>query len=550
MTDSWNYRSEAPERPNSGVTQVRRDSTGVVHLDDVMGGGLPRGSLVLVMGLPGSGKTTLASQIAFSAAREGRSALILTALSETTNKLVDHLSAFSFFNPEFIGGPVQFLSLQSSLAGGLEKTSEVIIAEARRIHASLVMLDGFRGMSSVSSNAQAAREFLYSIGATLSTLGTTTIVTSETDPRDPTFFPETTTSDVILGLHYTLRGVRQYRGIEVIKARSTSPLPGLHALTLGADGAIVYPQFEERVATDLLGADAQTQGAAQLGLAAEGMVLHAIPIERAAFGLTELDRMLAGGIPRATSAVLAGSLGTGKTLLALYFALAGARAGERVVFLGFRESRMQLLQAAAPFDISQAIEHEMGPNGHITFIETPPIKVNADILADRLLRILDETGAQRLIIDSIAELERAILRSSDPDRLEDYLAALLLALRARNITSLLIKETDRSVAASLDFSADALSILAESVILLQQVAFDAKMHRILSILKLRFSAHDENLREFHITAPSGLEVMLALHSEADVLEGITLRQEDQASEARRSHRRGRRGNAAENSTDA
>jgi circadian clock protein KaiC len=73
-----------------------RDRTGVLALDVILGGGLPRGSLVLIMGLPGSGKTTLASQIGFTAAAEGKTTLILTALSESTNKLIHHLSAFHF----------------------------------------------------------------------------------------------------------------------------------------------------------------------------------------------------------------------------------------------------------------------------------------------------------------------------------------------------------------------------------------------------------------------------------------------------------------------
>src|SRR5690348_16784862 len=231
------------------LTADKWDRTGVRDLDDILGGGLPRGSLVLIMGLPGSGKTTIASQIAFTAARSGKRVLILTALSEPTNKLIAHLGAFSFFDPALVGGPIQFLSLQGSLSAGLEAASTTILTEARRMRADLVLLDGFRGMRSVDAEPQAAREFLYSLGTTLGALGCTTLVTSETDPRDPTFFPETTTADVILGLHYQLLGVRQYRGIEVIKARSAAPLPGLHALTLGVDGASVYPQLEERIAS-------------------------------------------------------------------------------------------------------------------------------------------------------------------------------------------------------------------------------------------------------------------------------------------------------------
>jgi circadian clock protein KaiC len=136
------------------------EPTGVPSLDTIMGGGLPRGSMAVVLGVPGSGKMTLASQIAFTAAHAGKTALILTALSESTTMLISHLSTFSFFPRRLIGGPVQFLrqflSLQSVLPQGLSATSDLFIAEARRVKANLVLLDGFRGMRSVDADPQAA----------------------------------------------------------------------------------------------------------------------------------------------------------------------------------------------------------------------------------------------------------------------------------------------------------------------------------------------------------------------------------------------------------
>lgn len=512
--------SEMPKRaiiPNDHTQRNGNAATGVPHLDEILGGGLPEGSLVLIVGLPGSGKTTLASQIALHAARTGKTALILTALSESTNKLIAHLRAFSFFDSNLIGGPVQFLSLQGVLSQGLQVTSEAIVAEARRVKADIVLLDGFRGMRSVDADPQSAREFLYTVGTTLSALGAMTLITSETDPRDPTFYPESTTADVIIGLYYQLRGVRHFRGIEVIKARAAAPLPGLHALTLGSDGASVYPQFEERVAADVMGNDAQTQGAAAGGA-------HAVPSsssQRARFDIPELDTMLRGGIPSGSCTLLAGSLGTGKTLLAAYFALAGIRAGERVVFLGFRESYDQFIQATSAFNMGPELTAAMRPGGGLTFLETPPIKLNADILADRLLSELDGTGAKRLIIDSIAEVEQAILRSIDPGRLNDYIAALLSAVRSRGITTLFTRETDKALTTQLDISSDALSILSENVILLQQIPFDGTLHRIASVLKLRFSDYDSSLREFHISAPSGLEILPTSEHTAAALADIT-----------------------------
>jgi circadian clock protein KaiC len=190
------------------------------------------------------------------------------------------------------------------------------------------------------------------------------------------------------------------------------------------------------------------------------------------------------------------------------------------------------MQAASSFTFGADFARAVEPGGGLTILDIPPIKLNPDILGDRLLNELDHTGAQRLIIDSIAELERVLLRSGDSGRLEDYLAALLLALRMRRVTALMLKETDKAVAPTLDFSADVLSVLAENVLLLQQVPYQGQLHRILSILKLRFSDHDPSLREFEIKAPQGIRMLGRAESAMGVLKGIAQRQEQRATSGR------------------
>ncbi len=236
---------------------------------------------------------------------------------------------------------------------------------------------------------------------------------------------------------------------------------------------------------------------------------------RVGFDLAELDLMLRGGLTRGTRALLVGRIGTGKSLLGLNFALAGIRRGEKTLFVGFRESPNELVRKVEPFALGAEFREAVG-SGALTLLRLAPVELDPDRLTARILALLDRTGAQRLVVDSVTEVERAVTEQ-DPGRLSGYLAALVEALRARNVTSLFIKESRQISPSNVDFADDPLAVLAENVLLSRQVEQRTRQHRILSVLKMSFSDYDSSLREFIITTPEGIKVLSPRETDFAVL---------------------------------
>jgi circadian clock protein KaiC len=468
--------------------------TGLDALDIVLGGGLLKGALVVMLGVPGSGKTTLAGHLAFLAARAKHKTLILTALSEPSSKLIAHLSTFAFFDSASLVDQVQVLSLQQALPNGLKATGDEILVMVRQFHAQVLILDGFRGMreSEADLDQVAGRQFLYRLGTTLSALGVTTIVTSEADPRDPAFFPEMTTADVILGLHYAIQGARHVRGFEVIKARGAAPLPGVHAFAIDATGAHITPQLETLVAAAMPPAIPLRAGERATPVVA--LPDHPPTRERVTSGIVGLDAVLGGGLWRDQLTLLTGPVATGKTLVGLSYALAGVKAGEHVVYLSLGTTRAELAFLIESYTFGAAIVTAWQPGGMLTLLDTIAIGLTPDVIANALLAQIDATGARRLVIDGVEALVAALTVDGDVTRVAPYFTALRLALRARQVTTLFIQQG----------KADSIDV-ADTVLRVRH-ADDADDVQ-LTIGWQRYGAADRRWHRLDLTAPDGPRIV-------------------------------------------
>jgi circadian clock protein KaiC len=464
----------------------------VGNLDEILGGGLPRRAMTLILGVPGAGKTILAEQIAVHQAKQGASVVIFTALSESHEQLLTTLRQLSFFEETLVGDRIRFINIQTMLRDGLEATADAIVEMVRAENASLVVLDGFRGVAGFAGSDREVRLFLYEVRTRLAFLDATTLVTLETNVIGGNDSGALTVADGILVLHNTLSGVRHRRHIEVQKLRGMNHLDGLHAVAITADGILCYPRHEAVYRT----------------------INYPYLPERVRFGLPELDAMLNTGLNRGTGALIAGSPGTGKTLLSLHYLMEGAQRGERGIYLGFHESAEQLYAKAEQFhlDLRGAVER-----GTVVLECTAPVEMELDVLAATIRRCVERMDAQRLVIDPIAEIEQAIL---EPERAIGFFASLLNYLRERNVTSVITREISPFPQPRLMFTETPVSVLTENLLLLRSLEFQERLYRVISILKMRFSSFDATLREFRVE-DGGIRVLPISESGERVMTGIT-----------------------------
>jgi circadian clock protein KaiC len=143
-------------------------------------------------------------------------------------------------------------------------------------------------------------------------------------------------------------------------------------------------------------------------------------------------------------------------------------------------------------------------NGLITLLNFAPIQLEPDIVAGRIMQEVEKHSIQRMTFDGALEIDQACQFGN---RSHDFLAALVTYFKDKNITSLYNYEISKVIGTELDLSNTSLSILAENLILLRQLEDKNKFYRVISVLQMRDSVHDQQLREFIIQNDTGITIL-------------------------------------------
>jgi circadian clock protein KaiC len=488
-------------------------ATGITGLDDVTGGGLPRGRTTLLVGGPGSGKSILALQFLVHGACECREPGIFVAFEEAPKRIVQNADGFGWPLAQLQPKKLFFLDAQPTRdlvqsgsfdLGGLLAALQAKISE---IKARRVVFDALDIVLALLPDAAARRREVYRLHAWLLAHELTGIITLKSNAEDGRMigqeqfgFMQFMVDCVVILNHSVVAGVSQ-RNLRVQKYRGSNYHEDQSPFVIGSRG------FEVAISRTLGRADAQVSS------------------DRVSSGVKRLDTMLGGGYYRASTVLITGFPGTAKTTLSGAFAEAACRRGERTLFISFDSDSNEVIRNLASVGIRL---RRYVTDGRLRMISARTITGSAETYLLRIKTLAKEHRARCVVIDPVSALSRSgneLTAHSVGERLIDWSKA--------DRTTLVCTSLLDEMSARLDSGSPLqISALADTWIHLNYLVQAGERNRGLSIIKARGTAHSNQVREL-ILSDAGVTLADAYTAGGKVLMG-TLRWEKERAE-RRAH---------------
>ncbi len=468
--------------------------TGVAGLDEVTGGGLPRGRPTLVCGNAGCGKTLLAMEFLVRGATQFGEPGVFLAFEETEDELAQNVRSLGFDLERLAERKQVLLDHVRVERGEIDETGEfdleglfIRLGHAiDTVGAKRVVLDTVETLFGGLSNEAILRAELRRLFRWLKDRGVTAVITGERGDGQLTRQGlEEYVSDCVILLDHRVTDQVSTRRLRVVKYRGT------------AHGTNEYPFVIDE------------QGISVLPVTSLGLNQPASD-ERVSSGVPGLDEMLGGrGYYRGSSVLVSGTAGVGKTSLAAHFADATCRRGERCLYLAFEESEGQLVRNMRSIGLDLAPWIKKG------LLRVHASRPTALGLEQHLLtfhKLVEELEPAAVVTDPVSSL---IAAGTEGDagavllRLIDY-------LKGKGVTALMTNLT--AGGASLEGTELGMSSLVDTWILLRDIELGGERNRGLYVLKSRGMAHSHQIREFLLTE-RGIELLEVYTGPEGVLTG-------------------------------
>lgn len=465
------------------VQPLERIPTGIRGFEHISLGGLVKGRTTLLVGSSGSGKTLFATELLYRAITEFNRPGVFVTFEEKPADIVRNVQQLNWNLSDTIRNG-KLIILDASMERGVVQEAgsydlsgiiAQIVDAIQEVGAEFVVLDSLGALFYQFENPGILRREILRLTDKLREMGVTSIMTAErVEEYGPIsrFGIEEFVSDCVVVLRHQLMDEKVRRTIQIYKLRGDRHHKDEFPFTIESQGIVILP----------LSAAELTQSSSA---------------NRVSFGSSKLDEMAGGGLFQDSVILISGPTGSGKTLMGTTFASEACQRGERVLFLGYEESRPQLMRNAHSWGLGfQEWERAgllktvcqypeaQGLEGHLYAIE----------------RQIEEFRPTRLVLDSISALERV----GNVRNFREFVIGLTGFVKQQQVCTLLTSSSP-SLSGGDSITDAHISTITDAIVLLRYVERDGALGRGVIIIKMRGSQHDKRFHEFTIS-DKGLEI--------------------------------------------
>ncbi|MEY2458547.1 MAG: circadian clock protein KaiC [Acidimicrobiaceae bacterium] len=478
--------------------ELPKAPTGINGLDEVTGGGLPRGRPTLVCGPAGCGKTLLAMEFLVRGMTMFDEPGVFVAFEESAADLVANVASLGFDLVQLEADGMLVIDHVHVSGAEIEDTGDWDLdglflrlgAAIDAIGAKRIVIDTIETLFGAFSNTVVLRSELRRLFEWLKARGVTAVITGERgDGKLTRYGIEEYVSDCVIVLDHRVTEQTSTRRLRILKYRGSLHGTNEYPFLIGASGVSVLP------------------------VTSVGLV-NSVSTERMSTGVARLDAMLGdGGFYKGSTVLVNGTAGTGKSTLAAQFCDASCRSGERALYFSFEESQAEIVRnmSSVGIDLQQWVDA-----GLLKFRCFRPSVLGLEAHLFSMQKLVVEFEPAVVVKDPISDL----LRIGSGTDVAAMLTRQVDFLKSRGVTVLftsLVSNTDQRVAS-----------LVDTWLLVKTMEGNGELNRVLYILKSRGTAHSNQIREFLLT-PQGIELADVYVGPQGVLTG-SARQAQEAQE--------------------
>ena len=501
-------KTSVPEAP-----PLPKAPTGIPGLDEITGGGLPRGRPTLICGSAGSGKTMMAAEFLVHGAVEFGEPGVFMMFEENAEELAQNLRS--------LGVDLDKLQKQKTIVvdpvhierNEIQETGEydleglfIRLGHAiDAIGAKRVVLDTIEALFSGLPNHAVLRAELRRLFRWLKDRGVTAVITGERGEQSLTRYGlEEYVADCVILLDHRIVDQVSTRRLRVVKYRGTEHGTNEYPFLIGKTGISVLPITSMRLD-------------------------HVADSARVSTGIDGLDDMLGGtGLYRGSSTLVSGAPGTGKSSVGASFVDAACRRGERALLFAYEESSSQVQRNMASIGLDLG---QWERQGRLHIDASRPTLHGLEQHLVHMYELVRQVKPSVVVVDPISNLSM----DKDDRALKPTLMRLIDYLKQQGITALFTSLTS-DMAADVADSQVGVSSLMDTWILLSNLAGNGARTRTLQVLKSRGMPHSHQVREF-VMGNKGVDLVDVYLAGDRVLTGTArisqVAQEQAASDLRR-----------------